>query len=246
MESKKNHYYYQAVALRRQGLSYNEIRKNVPVAKSTLSLWLKAIRLPAKHRKRLYTKQIAFLSLGASSQKARRQKQISKILEEAKREVTFPISESIFTLMGAGIYWAEGTKRKSFGVTNSDPLLILFMVRWFKEVFDIHTKDLKVWLNIYPQQNERDIKNFWSELTGIPLKNFGKSYIKPRSKDYKRNNLYYGTIKVVVPKGTDSIHRVSGWIEAVMQDRIPKLQNVQMRWEVLQKTPRPINLGRIK
>ena len=63
-----------AIKLRREGLSYREIRKHVPVAKSTLSLWLKNIPLKEKDRKRLYTKQIYSLSLGSASQKIRREK----------------------------------------------------------------------------------------------------------------------------------------------------------------------------
>jgi hypothetical protein len=69
------------------------------------------------------------------------------------------------------------------------------MVRWLKRVFGISPNFLKAWLNIYPQQNELELKQFWSQLTGIPLENFGKSYIKPPNKNYKKNTLYYGTIK---------------------------------------------------
>jgi len=84
------------------------------------------------------------------------------------------------------------------------------MVKWFKEVLKISPETLKANLNIYPQQNEQEIKQFWSELTGIPLENFGKSYIKPLSKGYKKNNLYYGTIKIRVLKGTNLRYRVFG------------------------------------
>ena len=41
-----------AVALRKKGLSYNEILKRIPVAKSSLSLWLRDLPL-TKDEKRI-------------------------------------------------------------------------------------------------------------------------------------------------------------------------------------------------
>ena len=44
----------EAVRLRRLGRSYAEIRKKVRASKSTLSMWLKDIRLSKKQKNRLY------------------------------------------------------------------------------------------------------------------------------------------------------------------------------------------------
>lgn len=56
-----------AIQLRKRGLSYNEIKRNINVSKSTLSYWLKLIPLKPEHQKRLYTKQIRILSRGSQS-----------------------------------------------------------------------------------------------------------------------------------------------------------------------------------
>ena len=45
------HYKAKAVALRKKGLSYNDILKQVPVAKSSLSLWLKDLPLTKSEKK---------------------------------------------------------------------------------------------------------------------------------------------------------------------------------------------------
>jgi len=231
-----------AIRLRKKGLSYNEIKKQIPVAKSTLSLWLKGVSLKLEHRQRLYTKQIKSLSLGAQSQKARRSREVDKIIKSAEEEIKIPLSPTALRLFGAALYWAEGSKGKRFEITNSDPYLILFMAKWLKRVFGIDGINLKARLNIYPQQNEREIKRFWSALTGIPAASFGKSYIKPLSKNYKKNNLYYGTIRIEVPRGTDMNYRVFGWIKAVMSEFKPKLDITQKKWQHLLNNPRPLNL----
>lgn len=235
-------YKEKAIQLRKGGRSYREIIEQVPVAKSTLSLWLKNIPLDQENRERLYKKQIAILSFGPKSQRVRRQNEIDSIQNNAKKEIRLPLSKDAHQLMGAALYWAEGTKRKNFEITNSDPRLIVFMVNWIEKIFGVTPSHLKARLNIYPQQDELDIKKFWSELTGIPLEHFGKSFVKPISTGYKKNNLYYGTIKVYLPKGTDSIHRVYGWIQAVMGDIDSKVKMLEHKWGSLQETKRPVNL----
>lgn len=231
-----------AIRLRKKGLSYNEIRKKIGVAKSTLSFWLKDIPLSPEHRKRLYTKQIQILAKGPQSQRERRLREVERIIKEAEREIQVPLSFETYRLMGAALYWAEGSKGKRFQMTNSDPYLILFTVRWIKLVFKISPKNLKARLNIYPQQNETEIKKFWSDLTGIPFDNFGKSYIKPISKGYKKNTLYYGTIRVEIPKSADLQCRLFGWLKAVFKDIDPRVKVTEKRWRRLTKTSRPVNL----
>lgn len=232
----------QAIFLRGKGLSYSEIKKKISISKSTLSYWLKDVPLKSEHKQRFYTKQIQFLSFGAQSQKERRKREVEKIIEQAVSEIQMPLTSDTYRLMGACLYWAEGSKGGRFEITNSDPHFILFMIKWLQGVFNIHANTLKAWLNIYPQQNELEIKKFWSELTGITLDNFGKSYIKPLSSGYKKNNLYYGTIRVEVPKSTDMKHRIFGWIKAVLVDIELETKVVQRKWQRLTGTERPINL----
>jgi len=228
-----------ATALRKKGLSYNEIRQQVPVAKSSLSLWLKNVRLSPKHRARLYTKQVQILSRGTPSQVERRKREIALIMRDAKEEIPLPLSFETYRFLGAALYWAEGSKTKSFTIANSDPVLIAFMISWFKKMFDVSPSTLKAHLNIYSQQNEKEVKQFWSDITRIPIENFGKTFIKPTNKGFKKNNLYYGTIKVYVPKGTDMRYKTLAWIHVALQDAIPAIESKILRWSQLKTVERP-------
>lgn len=232
----------QAVLLRKNGLSYGEIRNRIGVSKSTLSYWLKNVLLKTEHKKRFYTRQIQFLSMGPQSQRERRRREVDKIINEAALEIKLPFSLNSYRLLGAFLYWAEGSKKDRLKITNSDPHIILFMVRWLKDVFNIHPSNLRAWLNIYPQQKGEEIKKFWSELTGIPFENFGKSYVKPLNKGYKKNNLYYGTIRVEVPKSVNIKHRIFGWIKAALVDIESETELVTQRWQRLSGIKRPVNL----
>ncbi len=231
-----------AISLRKSGLSYGEISRKIKVSKGTLSLWLKDTLLNPEQRQRLYTKQVLHLNTGPNSQKNRREREVAEIIKKAASEITTPISLDAYRLFGAALYWAEGTKKNMFEMTNSDPYLILFWVKWLKKIFKIAPGTLKARLNIYSQQSEKQIKKFWSELTSIPLTNFGKTFVKPLSKNYKKNTLYFGTIRIEVPKGTNNRYQVYSWTQVILKSITPKVKLIEKRWSKLQKVARPVNM----
>lgn len=232
-----------AIALRKKGLSYGEILKHLDVSKSTLSLWLKSVPLSPQHKERLYTKQIQILSRGSQSQKERRKREIEVIVDLAKKEISHPLSEQSLKLFGTAIYWGEGSKGNRFQITNSDPRLILFMINWIEKVLGIKPSSLKSYLNIYPQQDDKDLKRFWSDLTKIPIKNFGKSHVKSISKGFKKNNLYYGTIRIEIPKSSNLVHQVYGWTQAILEQVNKNVSATERKWIRLTKIVRPVNLN---
>jgi transcriptional regulator with XRE-family HTH domain len=223
-----------AIQLRKNGLSYGDIAKKLDISKSTASLWLHDIQLTPLQRKKLNANQAVHLNTGPHSSYERRKNQIQKIQDKAENEISFPLTKDAYKLFGAALYWAEGNKVNDFTITNSDPLLIQFMCQWFYKIFDIKPSHLKAHLNIYTNQNDIQIKKFWSDITKIPLSQFGKSFIKPVNKNYKKNTLYYGTIKVRVAKGTDLRYRVFGWINTVLKDAKIDVERIERKWYKLQ------------
>lgn len=228
----------QARTLRNKGKTYNQIAKELGIGKSTARFWCKDIVLSQEHRDRIYTKTLELLTKGPYSSHARRTRELEKINTEASKEIKFPLDDTAFKLFGAALYWAEGNKVSDFTITNSDPLLISFMTKWFCKTFQVKPENLKAHLNIYPQQNDLELKRFWSDITGIPLNKFGKSFVKPINKNYKKNTLYYGTIKVRVEKGTDYRHRVFGWINSVLKDSKVEVELVERKWYKLKDNKR--------
>lgn len=233
----------QAIKLRLGGLSYGNIADQLHISKSTASYWLHDIKLTLKQRKQLNANQASHLNTGPNSQRNRRAREIKKIIETAEKDISNKISFESYKLFGTALYWAEGSKKKMFYLTNSDPQLVLFWVKWLEKIFDIKPDYLKAQMNIYPQQSEKDIKSFWSDLTKIPVGNFGKSFVKPISKNYKKNNLYYGTIRIDVPKGTNYRYQVYAWQQKILKSIAPKIQLVERRWEKLRAIAKPINLS---
>jgi hypothetical protein len=207
-----------AKKLRTRGLSYKEIGARLNVSKSAARIWSKDVILKKKLKDKLYQKKISLITSGKFSSRERRKRQVEDIIKLAEGEINLPISYDTFRFFGAAIYWAEGSKTKIFAITNSDPKLIVFMVKWIDKVLGIGPGKIKAQLNIHEEQNENEIKKYWSKITGIPLINFGKTFIKPAGKNYRKNKLYFGTIRIRILKGTDFRYRLFGWIDTLIKN----------------------------
>ena len=206
------------INLRRKGLSYSEIRKQIPIAKSTVSSWCKNIELTSEQISRLDERYKAGTYLGclrgAKSNQLRRAKEVEGIKAEAKFEIP-PLSKDEFKIAGLMLYWAEGYKSRKVGVSNSDPELIRFMMRWFREVCKVPEHKFKVYIHLHSGQNEAERKKFWSKITALPLSRFGKSYIKKEGTGHRKNILYNGTASINICD-KNLLHKILSWIEAVI------------------------------
>ena len=124
-----------AIELRKKGLSYSEIRKEISVAKATLSLWLKSVGLSKSQKQRLTQKKLEAGLRGAQKRKEQRLALTAAIKQSAAQEIGSLDRQSLW-LIGAALYWAQGNKQKENSVScgikfsNSDAQMLLFFYRW--------------------------------------------------------------------------------------------------------------------
>lgn len=186
-----------AIRLRKKGYSYNLILKEVSVAKSTLSEWLRDVPYEPNEKVK---NRIKGAQVKAREWKRRNKK---KSLENAQKEAVDMIGE--FTqrdllMLGLGLYIGEGGK--GFHITrfvNSDPQVVCVALKWFEEIFGLKKKNFRLKIHLYPDNDIEKSLNFWSDVTGIPRSQFGKTQIDRRKKkSKKRKMLKYGTVHVVI------------------------------------------------
>lgn len=220
-----------AVRLRIGGRSYNEIARELGVSKSTLSLWLSRVVLSEAARKRLESRG----RKSAIQALIRRNKQQTIDAIERAREIRKRASSEIFQLssreillLGVALYWAEGYKKGIIrngrertshivSLTNSDPKLVRFFVKFLRENCLVPHERIRIWLRFFKHQNERHLKRFWSSTLSIPTANFGKSLLTVSAASKGRrpyNQLPYGVVQVSV-NDTKLYHRIMGYIEGV-------------------------------
>ncbi|MCX6724416.1 MAG: hypothetical protein NT155_04620 [Candidatus Staskawiczbacteria bacterium] len=212
-----------AIELRKQGFSYAEILKKIPVAKSSLSLWLRSVGLSKKQEQRLTDKKLASALRGSKKRKEIRIALTNEIKRKAQEEVG-NLTERELWLISTALYWAEGSKEKNYrpgsGVqfSNSDPRMIRLFLSWLLGTVDIPKEDIGI--DIYIHESHKNtinrVINYWAEQINFSRDNFQHIYFKKNKIDTKRKNTgkdYYGLLRVRVKGSSILNRRISGWID---------------------------------
>ncbi|MEP7166351.1 MAG: hypothetical protein ABI758_00045 [Candidatus Woesebacteria bacterium] len=214
-----------AIELRRQGLTYSEILKQIPVAKSTLSLWLRSVQM-AKQQEQRYTekKRLAGIRGGLARKTERIQRQ-ELIMNLARAEIS-EISDRELWLMGIVLYWAEGTKEKIYRTghtvvfTNSDSKMISVFLQWVEICLKIPREDVYFNLHIHDTHRSRVNEHiaFWNKVIGMRYNSLEKVYFKKHNPSPKRKNLnqsYHGQLNVKIRNSVDLNRKIAGWVEGI-------------------------------
>ena len=215
-----------AIRLRRKGNSYSEILKEIPVAKSTLSLWLRSVGLAKEQKQRLTEKRLAAALRGAKAKKDQRLAITKEIKDKARNEIG-KLSDRELWFVGIALYWAEGSKERQkssivqFG--NSDPQMIKLFLKWIRKVCKIPIKDIffEIYLHKTAAKRESEIKKYWSEITRFPLGRFQKIRWKKHNLSPKRKNIgrdYYGQLRIGVRKSVNFNRKITGWAEGICKN----------------------------
>lgn len=210
-----------AQELRRSGLSVKAIQKKLKVSRSSVSLWVRDVRLTKKQTEKLYlNKRTGALkgSIVAARNKIRAREEITKkMMAEGKKEIG-KLSKRDRFIIGIALYFAEGGKTdKNIQFSNSDPKAIKFMVDWFKEFCKTPEEKLRGSLYLHDNLNENKARKFWSKTTEIPLKQFTKTYIvKNNPKRLRKTKNNYGVFRITISNA--NLHRkIIGWTSGLFK-----------------------------
>src|SRR3989338_580407 len=204
-----------AIQLRKQGLSYKDILKEIPVAKSSISLWLKDLPLTEEEKKFLKYRRKANITNGRiKAATVLHNKRLAKdraLFLDAKSEFELFIPEPFFGI-GLALYWAEGTKRGSgFAFSNSDPAMVRMMVLWIEKYLKIHCSELTARLYTHRPFENDGLEDFWSHVTEIPIANFRKTTYKPMGLSVKKRPNYKGCLRVLTRNSTVNLRKMLFW-----------------------------------
>lgn len=215
-----------AIILRKKGLSYSEILKEIQVAKSTLSLWLRGVGLAIKQKQRLTEKRLAASRRGGLAKSNYRQTITKEIKSQARNEIGH-ISDRELWLIGAALYWAEGSKEKDKSVglkfSNSDPRMIKLFLEWLKCFCKITKNDIyfEIYLHKSVAEREERERKYWLGITKYPTHCFKRTIWKKNKIRTKRKNVdenYHGQLRICVKKSTNLNRKIEGWIEGIYKN----------------------------
>jgi len=191
-----------AFELRRSGMSYKKIERELGIPTSTLACWFKHEPWSIEIRDRLAsTESLAY------PEKLKRLIAIVKkkyaILHESYRKEArdeFPVlKNNPLFIAGLMLYWSEGDKKvenSQVRLNNSEPGMIKVFCLFLIQTMKIPSEKIRFNLLLYPDLADMPMRKLWSVATGIPLSQFRKSvYIQGRHPT-KRLSYGVGNIRV--------------------------------------------------
>jgi hypothetical protein len=190
-----------AIALRRQGYSYREIRGVVPVSKSSLSLWLKDIVLTDEHRDRIARLQLAASTRAGKTNQARRIAREQATIAAAVAQVP-GLAESELFVAGITAYWAEGAKTKP----------------WRRQ--SISPGDLIYNLSIHESADLDAAHAFWASIVDASPDQWRRPVLKRHNPKTTRRNVgneYHGCLVVYVRRSAALYQQIEGWWRGIAQ-----------------------------
>lgn len=198
----------EAVELRRQGATYDQIAVALSVSKSTCSLWLRDLPHPEPDPEATAAAQER--RNAAIRARARRDKDAR---DRAGRQMATGAAASLGTITSRDLvlamavsYGCEGAKCKPWNRQkvvqwmNSDPVLVSLFLEGLA-LTGIARDRLSLRVHIHENANEPAARVYWSELTGVPIEQFRRSTIKRHNPTTVRQNTgegYQGCLCVAV------------------------------------------------
>jgi hypothetical protein len=216
-----------AITLRKEGNSYSEILQTIPVAKSTLALWLKDVGLSQPQKQRLTAKRLAAVKRGGLEKRNIRINTTRQIEQAAINEIGKISARELF-LIGVVVYWAEGSKQKPHNpservaFSNSDALMIRLFLKWLRSIGIPEDEiSLSIYLHDSAKHRIREIQKYWSKSLKLRINRFEKIYFKRGStKSFRKNTGvgYYGQVRVSVLRSTNLNRRIHGWVLGITKN----------------------------
>ncbi len=202
-------------ALRRLGLSYGEIREQIPVPKGTLSGWCREIRLSQDQAVAIKERTGSQIGVPRDTQWKRRL-EVERIQTEARVFALNSLPDPLW-VAGTVLYWGEGSKTtRKLELANADPRALRLFMSWTERYLDPQPSFVAA-LNLHAGNNEPAARRAWQTELGLGPADFTKSYVKPDGTGHRKNHLPHGVCRLRLRKGTDAFYQAMSWVHTLAE-----------------------------
>lgn len=175
-----------AILLRKKGCSITHIEKELGINRSTLSGWFKNIQLTETQKERLAQNSknslVAAQKKGAQWNADQGSQRRATIREDVEKFIPEKVlDKKTGELIMAAFYLAEGSKTESsFCIANSNSAILKGIITLLRYLYSIDESKFRCSLHLRSDQNEKELKTYWSKLLDIPETKFHKTQFDKR------------------------------------------------------------------
>ena len=185
--------------MREKGYSLNEISSHLSVSKSTVSVWVRNLKLSAQTQFILDEKKIAGRKKAIESIQGKTRQQLSLAKSDANILLkNINCSKDTQKVICSMLYWCEGEKTNNDGTftfANSDPDLVRLFLRLLRNSFEVNNSKFRALIHLHSYHDIDKQLRFWSKITNIPKSQFLRVYQKSNSgKQYREG--YQGCLSL--------------------------------------------------
>ncbi|MFG1655011.1 resolvase [Micromonospora chersina] len=216
--------------LREEGRTVNEIADRLGIAKSTAYHWVGHLPLDRSSAAAVQRRLVA------DARRALRRMDRRKLREEAECDARKRAAEWVgapapreLLLVGAVLYWCEGTKSKpanpryDLTFTNSDIRLVELFVR-FVEATGRSRQELRYRVSIHETADADAAGRWWAAQLGVDPNSFQRPTLKRHNLRTARTNVgadYRGCLVVRVPRSRELYLWMAGVVEGLVALHAP-------------------------
>lgn len=214
---------HRARELRAQGWTYTEIVEELGVSKSSVSLWCRDVAVDPNLLEGRRLARYAAGSLGRPRPHPQHTARLREIEEcrVSARAMFGELSERDLFVSGTALYAGEGFKTGgAVGLANTDPAIVAMFLRWLRTFFDIDESRLRLRLYLHQGLDLPAAESFWSDLTDIPVSQFGKPYRAVADPSRRRAKHLMGC-PAVRYNSVRTLRTVLGLVEALLHSDVP-------------------------
>jgi len=202
MQGKSTYIKSKAIELRKLSYSLNEISQLLKVPKSTLNGWLRTVILSPGQKELLDTRRRD--GLVEARKKAliwhttQKENRVKEAQDEAREILsTLDLSDVNIPILALSfLYLGEGLKNKETAMGNNNPLILKFFIHVLQDIFLVDKNIIACELHLRADQNEEELKQYWSKELDIPLKQFKKTSFDRRTQGIQTFNDYKGVCAI--------------------------------------------------
>jgi hypothetical protein len=179
-----------------QGLPINDIAKQIGVSLSSVSLWVRDIKLSSEQEETLRwnNKRIDAQKAGSQANVIKHRALRQQYQEEGRIKAR---EGDLLHIQGSMLYWAEGAKgRDGIKFSNSDIDMMIVFIRFLRECLIIPEEKITLYIHCYLGNGLylENIENYWLNSLDMHHSQIRKSTVnnQPISSQQKGRKLLYG------------------------------------------------------